>query len=89
MGSVDKVDANHGILGTKDIRIDLAQLFTAQVIITIAGGGLEIGIGHSMLLEGRKDLLGVEVRDLINAGKLLGQSCLGLDTNGTDVVADL
>ena len=89
MGAIDEVDADHGILGAEDVCIDFPQLFTAQIIVAVAGGGLEIGVGHSVLLKCREDLLGIKIRNLIDARKLLGQSSLRLGTDGTNMVTYL
>ena len=42
-----------------------------------------------MGLEGREHFLGVELRNLVDAGKLVCQRLLGLIAQGADTVTDL
>ena len=71
MGSVDKVDTNHGVLCAKKIGVDGTEGFPAKVIITVASGSLEHRFRHFVCLEGGENFLCIVFSDGVNAGKLL------------------
>jgi hypothetical protein len=89
VGAVHEGEADHGVLGAEDVGVDLTQGLPAQVVIAIAGGALKMGLGDLVLLKGRQDLLGVLLRNGVDALKLLGERSLGLVPKGTDTVAYL
>ena len=89
MRAVDEVDTDHGVLDAKDIRIDFSQFFPAQVVIAVTGGRLKVGIRNFVSLECGKNFFCVEGRNLVNEGKLFGQSSLGLGAKGANTVAYL
>ena len=78
MGPVDKAHPHQGILCAEDIGINFIQLIPAQVVVTVAGSAGKIGLGHPVLLKGGEHLLGILLRDGIDAGKDPAKIGLGL-----------
>ena len=76
VGAIDKPDAHQGILGAKQMGIDLVQLVPAQVVIAITSGSGKIALRHSIPAEGVQHSQGVGLSHCINAGKLLFQRLL-------------
>ena len=89
MCTVDKADSDQSIFRPKKVRKNGVQLVTAQVIVSIAGGPGKIGLRHPMSLEGGQDLLGILLRNGVNACKLFPQCRLRLPAQCADVIAYL
>ena len=70
MGSVDKLDADQGILRAENIRVNSVQGVSALIVIAIAGGPCKKRFRHPVFLKGRQHLLTVVLRHRVNLGKL-------------------
>ena len=71
VGAVDELDAHQGGLGAEDLGVDLVQLVPAQVVVAVAGGAGEVGVGHPVGLEGVQHPGGVLLGDGVDAGELV------------------
>ena len=52
MGAIDKIDADHSVLCSKNIGVNFSECFPPDVIVAIACGPLKIGFCDLMILEG-------------------------------------
>ena len=84
MGAVDELQADQGVLRTKQAGIDLVQLVPPQVVVTVPCGSREIRLRHPVLLEGRQHPPAVGLGDGVNPGELRPQSLLRLPREGAD-----
>ena len=75
--------------GVEEVGVDQVQGIPAQIVVAVAGGAGEVGLGHPVLLEGGQHLLGVLLGDGVDAGKLLRQVGLSLGRQGFYFVTDL
>ena len=71
VGTVDELNAHQGGLGAEDLGVDLVQLVPAQVVVAVAGGTGEVGVGHPVGLEGVQHPGGVLLGDGVDTGKLV------------------
>ncbi len=84
VGAVDELQADQGVLRTKQAGIDLVQLVPPQVVVTVPCGSGEIRLRHPVLLEGRQDPPAVGLGDGVNPGELRPQPLLRLPREGAD-----
>ena len=71
VGAVDELDAYQSRLGAENLGVDLVQLVPAQVVVAVAGSAGEVGVGHSVGLEGVQHPGGVLLGDGVDTGKLV------------------
>ena len=89
MGAVDKPNAHQGVLGAKQVGVNLVQLIPAQIVIAIASGPGKIALRHAILAEGIQHPQSVGLCHGINAGKLFFQRLFSPAGQGTQLFRKL
>ena len=89
MGAVDELQPHQGVLGVKEVGIDLVQLVPADIVVAVAGGPGKVALRDPMPLKGGEYLLGIRLRNGVDAVKVIPHLCLRLAGQRQNTCANL
>ena len=87
MRTVHKIEAHERRLRSEDLRIDLFQHLTPEIVITVAGGAGKAGLRHAVVLKGFHHPAGVGHGNFLHGGERRGNARFGTPSHGTDLRA--